>query len=345
MTNPSGDHDRGFSPLRPDPVNNPTSNGPPASPPARFSPRLGLIIGGVVVAGLIAAQSITVIPAGFVGVVFSSFSGVKPIPLQEGLHFVLPFVDHVTTYDARLQEVTLAQNTAQGDEGSIRARSKEGLDITADVTVQFRIDRSKAAILHKELGRNYINTVLRPQVRSKVRDSIGQFGAADLISNQRTQLEASITTELNKSFSRNNLVLDAILLRELKIPESVAQAIEQKQTAEQQVAVERNRLQQAEISAQRDVVQAQGKAKAAIETAKGEAEALSLRGRALKENPQLIQLTVAERLAPGIQTVMLPSDGNFLLDMKSLGTQSLPKTAQNPAPQTPAAPAAPQSGN
>ena len=345
MTNPGGDHDRGFSPLRPDPVNNPTGNGPPSSPPSRFSPRLGLIIGGVVVAGLIAAQSITVIPAGFVGVVFSSFSGVKPIPLQEGLHFVLPFVDHVTTYDARLQEVTLAQNTAQGDEGSIRARSKEGLDITADVTVQFRIDRSKAAILHKELGRNYINTVLRPQVRSKVRDSIGQFGAADLISNQRTQLEASITTELNKSFARNNLVLDAILLRELKIPESVAQAIEQKQTAEQQVAVERNRLQQAEISAQRDVVQAQGKAKAAIETAKGEAEALSLRGRALKENPQLIQLTVAERLAPGIQTVMLPSDGNFLLDMKSLGTQSLPKTAQNPASQTPAAPAAPQSSN
>jgi regulator of protease activity HflC (stomatin/prohibitin superfamily) len=341
MTNPSNGHNGDPSAVRSNPINNPS--GPQS--PRRFSPRLGWIIGGVVVAGLIAAQSVTVIPAGFVGVVFSSFTGVKPSPLQEGLHFVLPFVDHVTTYDARLQEVTLAQNTAQGDEGSIRARSKEGLDITADVTVQFRIDRSKAAILHKELGRNYINTVLRPQVRSKVRDSIGQFGAADLISNQRTQLEASITTELNKSFARNNLVLDAILLRELRIPESVAQAIEQKQTAEQQVAVERNRLQQAEISAQRDVVQAQGKAKAAIETAKGEAEALSLRGRALKENPQLIQLTVAERLAPGIQTVMLPSDANFLLDLKSLGTQPLPKTAQNPASQTPAAPPAPQSRN
>ncbi|GGM02150.1 prohibitin family protein [Deinococcus aerophilus] len=329
MTDPNSGNGRGFSPQRPDPVNNPS--GPPGRPAPRFSSRLGWIVGGVVVAGLIVAQSITVVPAGFVGVVFSALSGVKPDPLQEGLHFVVPFVDKVTLYDARLQEVTLAHDTNKQDEGSIRARSKEGLDITADVTVQFRIDRSKAAILHKELGRNYLNTVLRPQLRSKVRDSIGQFGAADLISNQRTQLEASITTELEKAFSRNNLILDAILLRELKIPESVAKAIEQKQTAEQQVAVERNRLQQAEISAQRDVVQAEGKAKAAIETAKGEAEALSLRGRALKENPQLIQLTVAERLAPGIQTVMLPSDSNFLLDLKSFGTQTLPKVEQTPA--------------
>ncbi len=337
MTNPGNNNDRGSSPLRPNPVNNPS--GPPPGPQIRFSPRLGWIIGGVVAVGLVVSQSIRVIPAGFVGVVFSALSGVKPNPLEAGLHFVLPFVDQVTLYDARLQEVTLARETAQSDEGSIRARSKEGLDITADVTVQFRIDRNKAAILHKELGRNYINTVLRPQVRSKVRDSIGQFGAADLISNQRTQLEASITSELNKAFTRNNLILDAILLRELKIPESVAQAIEQKQTAEQQVAVETNRLRQAEISAQRDVVQAQGKAKAAVETAKGEAEALSLRGRALKENPQLIQLTVAERLAPGIQTVMLPSDGNFLLDLKSFGTQTAP--ARTPATQTPATPAQP----
>ncbi len=329
MTNPGDGRNRDSTPMT-SPVNNPS--GPP---PVRISPRLGWIIGGVVVAGLIVSQSVRVIPAGFVGVVFSALSGVKPNPLEAGLHFVVPFVDQVNLYDARLQEVTLAQNATQNDEGSIRARSKEGLDITADVTVQFRIDRSKAAILHKDLGRNYINTVLRPQLRSKVRDSIGQFGAADLISNQRTQLEASITTELQKSFARNNLILDAILLRELKIPESVAQAIEQKQTAEQQVAVERNRLQQAEISAQRDVVQAEGKAKAAIETAKGEAEALSLRGRALKENPQLIQLTVAERLAPGVQTIMLPSDGNFLLDLKSLGTQT------QPTPQQPSAPAKP----
>lgn len=286
-------------------------------------------IGGVVVAGLLLAQSVKVIPAGHVGVVFSAFTGVKPNPLQEGIHFVVPFVDRVNLYDARLQEVTLADSVKDGDEGAIKARSQEGLDITADVTVQFRIDRAKAAMLHKELGRNYMQTVIRPQVRSKVRDSIGQFNAADLISAKRQEVEQSITAELRKVFERNNLLLDSVLLRQLDIPESVAQAIEQKQTAEQQVAVEKNRLLQADIGAKRAVVEAEGKARAAVATAKGEAEALSLRGRALRENPQLIQLTVAEKLSPNIQTVMLPSDGNFLLDLKTL--QATPKADAKPA--------------
>ncbi|WP_221088782.1 prohibitin family protein [Deinococcus aquaedulcis] len=279
---------------------------------------VALTVGGLLLAALLVGQSVKVIPAGYVGVVFSALSGVKGGVLQEGIHFLVPFVDRVNLYDARLQEVTLAHTVSDGDEGAIRARSKEGLDITADVTVQFRIDRAKAAILHKELGRNYLQTVIRPQVRSKVRDSIGQFSAADIISTERRAVEASITGALRQVFERNNLVLDSVLLRELRIPDSIAKAIEQKQAAEQQVAVEKNRLQQANISAQRAVVEAEGAAKASVAKARGEAEALSLRGRALRENPQLIQLTVAEKLAPGIQTVMLPSEGNFLLDVANL---------------------------
>ena len=286
---------------------------------------LGWGVGGLIVAGLLVGQAVRVIPAGYVGVVFSAVSGVKPTPLQEGIHVVVPFVDHVTQYDARLQEVTLGKGTQSGDEDAIRARSKEGLDITADVTVNFHLNRAQAAVLHKELGRNYLETVVRPQVRSKVRDAIGQFNAADLISTERQAVEASITKSLAEVFGRNSLLLDSVLLRELRIPESVAKAIEQKQTAEQQVAVERNRLQQAEISAKRAVVEAEGDAKASVAKARGEAEALSLRGRALRENPQLIQLTVAEKLSPGIRTVMLPSDGNFLLNLESL-------TPNTPAP-------------
>ncbi|WP_019009630.1 prohibitin family protein [Deinococcus aquatilis] len=296
------------------------SNDPPI-PRRPPSSRLLWTIGGVVAAALLIGQSIKVVPAGYVGVVFSALSGVKPSSLQEGVHFVTPFVDQVNLYDAKLQEITLAHTEETGGEdGAIRARSQEGLDITADVTVQFRIDRTKAAILHKELGRNYVQTVISPQIRSKVRDAIGQFSAADIISTKRQQVEASITGALREVFTKNNLLLDAVLLRELRIPDSIAKAIEQKQAAEQQVAVERNRLQQATISAQREVVVAEGAAKSAIAKARGDAEALTLRGRALRENPQLIQLTVAEKLAPGINTVMLPADGNFLLDLKSLQT-------------------------
>lgn len=297
----------------------------PPPPPRNVSMRrpgfsgrtTALLVAGVLgIFGLM--QSLTVVPAGKVGVVFSVLGGVKAQPLQEGIHLISPFVDRVTLYEARLQEVTLATDTGTLDQEAIRARSKEGLDITADVTVQFRIDRPRAARLHQEMGPDYLRTVIRPQIRSKVRDAIGQLNAADLISTQRQALEGAITNSLREVFAENNLVLEAVLLRELRIPQSVAAAIEQKQTAEQQVAVERNRLQQADIRAQRDVVIAEGAARAAVARARGEAEALSLRGSALRENPQLIQLTVAEKLSPGINTVMLPADGNFLLNLSDL---------------------------
>lgn len=291
---------------------------------------VGLAIAGVVVT--IIGGSLTVIPAGQVGVVFSALSGVKQRPLGEGVHFVTPLIDNVFLYDARLREITLSRVGEDGSSAdeSIRARSKEGLDIGVDVTVQFRLKRDEAARLHSQLGPNYISTVVRPQVRSKVRDAIGQFNAADLISTQRQAVEASVTQELREIFERNHLELDSVLLRELRIPESVAKAIEEKQTAEQQVAVERNRLQQANIAAQRKVVEAEGEAKANVARAEGESRALKLRGEALKANPEIIQLTVAEKLSPGVQTIMLPSNGNYLLDMGALTNRpALPSTTNS----------------
>lgn len=305
---------------------------PPSNLPSLPKGSVPLLIGlGII--GLLIFQAVKVVPAGNVGVVFSSLNGVQDRPRGEGVHFVLPIIETLNLYDARLQEITLAKSGTLKDETSIRARSREGLEITADVTVQFRINRPEAAKLHHDLGPNYLITVIRPKIRSKMRDAIGTFSAADLISTKRKDVEKVVTEALRNEFKRNYLVLDSVLLRELSIPKSVAEAIEQKQTAEQQVAVEKNRLEQAKISAQRAEVKAEGEARAAVAKAKGEAEALSLRGRALRENPQLIQLTVAEKLSPGIKTVMLPSDGNFLLNVKDLASNSTTQPAS--APQKP----------
>ncbi|HEX2864057.1 MAG TPA: prohibitin family protein [Deinococcales bacterium] len=287
---------------------------------ALATPGLGLLILGVVAA--VAFASVVVVPAGNVGVVFNAVSGVKANGLEPGAHFLVPGLESVVLYPTRLQELTLAR---QGEGGpnvdeSIKARSKEGLEISVDITVQFRVPAAGIAQFHKDPGPNYVDTVIRPQVRSKVRDAIGQFSAADLISTQRTELEAQVNKALGAAFTRSNLELVGLLLREIRIPDSVAKVIEEKQTAEQQVAIERNKLQQANIQAQRAVVQAQGEAKAAVARAEGEAKALQLRGTALKSNPELIQLTFAEKLSPSVQTIMMPSSGNFLFNLADLST-------------------------
>lgn len=286
------------------------------SPRRRYGPPLlglGLLL-------LVLANSFVVVPAGHVGVVFNVLRGVQERPLAEGVHFVVPGLQQVIFYDARVKEVTLSaphegENRA---DTSIRARSKEGLEIGVDVTVQYRILKERAAKLHQEVGPGYLETLIVPQVRSKVRDAVGQYNAAELISTQRTALETSVVEGLEETLRRYHIELVSVLLREVRIPESVAKVIEEKQTAEQQVQIEINRRKQAEIAAQRRVIEAQGERDAAILRAEGEARAIELRGRALKNAPEVVQLTFAEKLAPGVQTVFVPSTGNFLLDLRGL---------------------------
>lgn len=285
---------------------------------ALATPGLALLVLGVIAAVTFAA--VVVVPAGSVGVVFNAVSGIKPGGIQPGAHVVIPGMESVELYPTRLQELTLSRRGEGGSDvdESIKARSKEGLEISVDITVQFRVPSTNIAEFHRDPGPNYLETVIKPQVRSKVRDAIGQFNAADLISTQRTALEGRVNQALSEVFTRSHLELVGLLLREIRIPDSVAKVIEEKQNAEQQVAIERNRLQQANIQAQRNVVDAQGQAKATIARAEGESRALQLRGQALKSNPELIQLTFAEKLSPSVQTIMLPSQGNFLFNLGDL---------------------------
>jgi regulator of protease activity HflC (stomatin/prohibitin superfamily) len=281
------------------------------APKARLSGAAGILAGAALA---FLSYAFVVIPAGSVGVVFNVFGGVQDRELGEGFHIVLPVLQQVTVYDVRQQELTLATTT--GDQ--INARSSEGLDIGVDVTVLYQVVADEAARLHQDIGPSFVNIRLRPQIRTAVRDGIAEYNAANLISSQRMELQRNIESALSESLARDNLRILGVLLRDVRIPTLITDAIEEKQAAEQQVEVEENRRRQSEIAAQRRVIEAEGERDATIARAEGEAQALELRAEALRGNPDLIQLEFAQRLAPTVQTIMLPTDGNFLLDVRQL---------------------------
>lgn len=288
---------------------------------------VALVLVGLVAAGL--TRAFVVVPAGNIGVVFNVFGGVQDDELGEGFHIVLPVLQQVTLYDVRQQELTLAEETND----QVTARSSEGLEINVDATVLYQVDPGDAARLHQDIGTGYEAIRVRPEVRSQIRDAIGSYQAAELISVQRTELQRGVEESLANALDDDNVLVLAVLMRDIRIPESITTAIEEKQAAEQQVEVEENRRRQSEISAQRRVIEAEGERDANIARAEGEAEALSLRGAAIRENPEIIDLEVAQRLAPGIQTIMIPSDNNFLLDLRSLSEQR--GSSGSAAPATP----------
>jgi len=274
------------------------------------------VVIGVVVALL--SSAFVVVPAGNVGVIFNVFGGVQKTELGEGFHLILPFIQQVTVLNAREQAISFADND------SIPALSKEGLQIVADATIRYKINLVEASTIYQELGTDYSGTLIRPTVRSVIRSAIANYNAADLISTSRAQLQTNISDDLTEQLKGKNIVLIDALLRDIRIPTSISQAIEEKQTAEQQVQVEVNRRDQAKIAAERAVIEAQGQRDAAIAKAEGEARALTLRGQAIRENPEIIQLEVAQRLSPSIRTILLPADNSFLLDLRSLGGGTTP---------------------
>lgn len=268
------------------------------------------IVVGVAVAVL--SSAFVVVPAGNVGVVFNVFSGVQERAFRPGVHFVLPFVQQVTLLNTREQAINF------GDSDAINALSQEGLQIVTDATIRFKIAPGEAPLIYETLGVDYESTLIRPIVRSVIRDAIASYNAAELISTRRTEVQQQIVDELSSNLAENNIILENALLRDIRIPELITRAIEEKQAAEQQVQVEANRREQSRIAAERAVIEAQGQRDAAIAQAEGEAQALTLRGEAIRTNPEIIQLEVAQKLAPSLQTIMLPSEGNFLLDVRGL---------------------------
>ena len=190
---------------------------------ARFRlPGMAAIVIGAVL--WIAAAALISVPVGTVAVIVNRFTGLKPDGLLPGTHIIVPGVEAPYFYNARLQELTLSRRGEGGadlDE-SIKALSKEGLEISVDVTVQYQIIASKAPIIHEQIGPDFERVIIRPQVRSEVRNGIGQFNAAELISTKRKELETLIVKNLEAAFQKANIDLKAILLREVRIPDSVA---------------------------------------------------------------------------------------------------------------------------
>ena len=266
--------------------------------------------------------------------------GVRPQALDPGLHWILPIVEQVVTYSVSNQTYTMSFLPEQGPdsgEDSIRARTKDGQEVIIDATVIYRIDPAKVVDLHIIWQENYEAGVVRPETRGVIRDAVSQYGVEEVVSTKRAEMVQIITDELANSLAANNLELLDFILRDIHFSEEYAAAVEQKQIAEQQaqqaqltVEQKRQEAEQARQVAQGQadaaviaaqgaadsaVIAAQGAAEARIIEAQAEAQALELLANALENNPELLQYQYILKLAPGVQTIFIPTGNQFILPL------------------------------
>jgi regulator of protease activity HflC (stomatin/prohibitin superfamily) len=306
---------------------------------SRKEPTRGLST--LVIVLLVAAILLTTVGAGLVflqaneyGVVISAFApkGYREVALTPGLHWIIPFIESVQKYSIARQTYTMSsassEGAVQGDD-SIQARTKDGQQIFIDASVIYAVDPTQLIQLHTVWQNRYEDNVVRPVSRAAIRDAVSQFGVEELVSTKRAELETAIREEIQKGLNANNIIMSDFLLRNIRFSDEYAAAVEQKQIAEQQAQQAKFVVEQKKQEAEQARQTAQGQADAAVIASKGAAEARLIQAEAeAKANqllsasltPTLLQYQYILKLAPGVQTIFVPSGNQFILPLPNTTT-------------------------
>jgi len=269
-------------------------------------------------------NSIVIIDAGEVGVVFNVFTGTKETPLYPGMHVVIPYVNEVYRYSTREQIYTMSLSQAEGEimgDDSLWSPTKEGLQVGIDSSTRYALDPRKAPYVHNAFRDTYVQVLIRPTIRSIVRHYVSQNTVTDVYGPKRREIQEAIERDMRARFEAEGFLLLSFDIRNVNFTEQYKQAIEQKQIAQQQAEQMQYVLQREQQEAERKRVEAKGIKDAAIIKAEGEAEALRLISQALKENPSLLTYRYIEKLAPNINVMMIPSSNPFILDLSQIQEQ------------------------
>lgn len=213
------------------------------------------IIIGVIILVIFLSKSTTTIDSGEVGVLYKTFGGgvvTDELPLGEGFHVVAPW-NKVFVYNVRQQELL---------EREMLVLSANGLEIKLDASVLYQPTAATVGFLHQTRGQDYLSSVIIPAVRSATRSVVGRYTPEQLYSTKRDAIQSEIFEETKKIVEPQYVQLNAILVRDVKLPATIKTAIESKLKQEQESLEYEFRLITASKEAEKQIIEAKGKADA-----------------------------------------------------------------------------------
>ena len=218
-----------------------------------------MALGGLLLIVGVLTASVVQVDAGHVGIK-KLYGQVQPDVLYSGLHLISPLID-VEMVETRTQNYTMSGVHNEGDKAgddAIRVLSADGLEVTIDLTVLYRVVPESAPDLFKRTGLDYKDKIVRPISRTKIRDNAVYYDAVSLYSTKRDEFQARIYKAIEDDFRQRGLLLENLLIRNIALPTSVKNAIESKINAEQEAQKMQFVLQKERQEADRKRVEAQG---------------------------------------------------------------------------------------
>ncbi|MEI7587548.1 prohibitin family protein [Runella sp.] len=217
------------------------------------------VAGVVLVIFGVLTSSVKQVDAGSVGIE-SLFGKVSDRTLSSGLNFVNPLVE-ITSIDTKTQNYTMSAVHDEGDkegDDAIRILTADGLQVEIDLTILYRVIPSEAPKIYREIGPTYVEKIVRPITRTRIRDNAVNYDAVALYSTKRDEFQNRISKQIEQEFKARGIFLENVLIRNINLPESVKKTIESKINAEQDSQKMQFVLSKEKQEAERKRVEAQG---------------------------------------------------------------------------------------
>lgn len=171
--------------------------------------------------------------------------------MQPGFHTKAPW-NEVYTYNV--------QETSRDEDMDVL--DKSGLSIHVDVTVRFNPMPDKIGYIYEKFNVDYVEVLVKPEIRSAVRQVMGRYTAEEIYSTKRAEVESTIKTESEKILNANNVNMVALLIKSIVLPDQIRIAIESKLQQEQEALAYKFRLDKEKSEAERKRIAAEGESRA-----------------------------------------------------------------------------------
>jgi len=213
----------------------------------------------------------------------------------------------------------MSQTQGEGEKASadaVTVKTVNGSSVAVDITVRYHIDSDRADVFVSEWNdeNQMEQRLIRPTIRSVLRDeasSLQTTGDGSIYTQEgRQALEETAISALRTEFDGQPIVLEAVQIRNIDLPDEIDSTLDEKEQAKQQVQVEREKIKQEEARAEQKLVQAEA-----------DAEVIRVKGEALKENEVVLRDRYIDALKEGDTVYVVPDDGGtpIMLDGSSGG--------------------------
>ncbi len=268
------------------------------------------VLVAVVVAAalLLVFSAFTVVPAGSTGVVVT-LGRVSDVPLQEGLHLKIPFVQKVEVISNKIQKV----------EVDAPAVSQDLQSISSSIAVNFRVGNNSSSYIYKNIGRDYQSVVLLPAIQESMKSVTAKYTAEELIT-ERAVVGQEVQKVLAEKVSGYGVVIEKFNIVNFEFSAEFDQAIEAKQVAEQNLIKTKTEQEQAiviaEAEAKKKLIAAEAEAEAILKKAEAQAKANELIAKSLSD--EMIEYAKVEKWNGELPVA---TGGNTFLDISGRTTE------------------------